>query len=154
LLLLQSENEDWTPTGSGDAHLNTAVCVGGEIPFDRFVIHFQAPPDQPSWKTRFPFLPNIGQETLSSSGLRFVAQATLLWRSPPISEAPYLVEVRLPKGDDATPPLVVLLDDERLHDDPYRPALADYRDAFAKLADALRPQVDPVMDPTLRLRLR
>ena len=156
-LLLQAEDPDWTQAASGNAMLSRVICLAGEIPFDRFVTHPSSPPGQPKWPTRLPFLDNVRNVALSSSGLVLDARAKLPWTpsgTAPISEARYLVEVRLPVDTDETTPLVVLPDLERLDDARYRAARADYNQAFADLARMLQPSTDPAADPTLRRRLR
>jgi hypothetical protein len=150
-LLLQAEDSDW---GQG-FQLQEAVCLAGEIPFDRFVVHPDAPPDQGDWKARFPFLQQLGNVALSSSGLVFDANATVPWRNttdPTISLARYIVEVMLPRGTDAAPPLLVLPDVERIDDGPYRQARTDYIKAFTELAGMLQPE--PVNPASTRRRPR
>jgi hypothetical protein len=147
-LLLEADDADWArartvnPAGQiSVTQLFKATCLAGEIPIDRFTVHPNAPSSQPDWTTQFPFLSGAARKALSSSGLMLDATAVFPWSDParPISRARYLVEIRLPKGADATPPLVVLPDLERLDDAPYRQAKADYVAAFALLAQQLSP---------------
>jgi hypothetical protein len=158
-LLLQADDSDWSATSGSTVNLGEAVCLAGEIPFDRFPIHPTAPPGQVRWTTRFPFLQNARNEALSSSGIMVDAQAVLPWSrpgDPPVSEARYIVEVALPPADPAdsqTTALVVLPDLDRIDDARYKQARADYLAAFAALARSFRP-VPPAGDSTLRKRPR
>jgi hypothetical protein len=149
-LLLQTDNDDWVGDNPNAFLWSEAVCVGGQIPFDSFVRHPQAPVDQASWTTRFPFFQDgsVTSAVLSSSGLGFEAQALLPWGPMPtgktaVKPAPYLVEVRLPTNpSDETSPLVVLPDLERLADPKYRQASAGFLAAFAALVKGVSPRPD------------
>ena len=153
-LLLHADDADWSNIQLDDSdaasrafskvHLNEAVCLAGEIPFDAFVVHPDAPANQPSWASRFAtILGQVGHAALSSSGLAFEARAILPWSKPgaaSISKARYLAEVALPPDGQPTPTLVVLPDLDRLDDPPYRQARPDFLEAFASLAAMLQPE--------------
>jgi hypothetical protein len=152
LLLLQAENSNWTFTGQ--ARLGNTVCLGGQIPFDRFVRHFLVPQGAPEWKSRLPFLYRIENEVLNSSGIAMDAQTLLPWGADTaVAAIPYLLEVAQP-GDatDETPALIALPDIERFNDIRYRPGISAFRDRFAALGNAFQPEVPG--DTTLRRRLR
>jgi hypothetical protein len=145
-LLLQAAPGDWTQVGR-EVRLLQAVCVGGSIPMDRMT------PKGASWSKLFEStLSAFAELTLSSSGLIVDAEAKLPWMPDHLPEARYLIEVRLPDDpNDPEPPLVVLLDNERLVDFP--DAEAAYRRAFATLGGILAPTGGP-NDSTLRQRPR